>query len=183
MVRCFVNIEISEEQRKRISELVKELKKIDADVKWVQVKNTHITPRFLGEISENDLPKVEEGLKKIASESSAFDLKLKGTGVFPNRDYVKVIWIGIEDCPELNEIKKRADEYISVGKKDSRPFSPHVTIGRVKGKKGVDEILKKLDEFEDTEFGTIEIESINVKKSTLLAEGPVYEILFEEKLG
>lgn len=184
MVRCFVNVGIGKEQRKRISELVEELKKIPADVKYVDAENLHITPRFFGDIKEDELPDIEKGLEKAANETSSFELKLLGTGVFPNQNYVKVLWIGAEKCPELQKLKKLVDGYIPVGEKDSRPFEPHVTIGRVRSRKNLDLILKKLDEYKDFDFGSEKITEINVKKSTLTPEGPVYENLarFELKI-
>lgn len=178
MVRCFVNIETGEKQKERIGELVEELEKIPADIKFVKPENFHLTPRFLGNISEEELEKAKKGLEKAAKQSSPFELNLKGTGVFPNRNYIKVIWVGAEKCRELVDLKKRVDDCIKVGKKDDREFVPHVTIGRMKSGKNKDKVLEKLDEYEDFDFGAVEIDKINIKKSKLKPEGPEYSVLY-----
>ncbi len=183
MVRCFVNIELGEEQKEKINGLIEELKEINADIKFVELENLHLTPRFLGNVSEKELKEVEKGLEKAAKETKSFELKLKGTGVFPTREYIKVIWVGAEKCPELMELKKRVDKYIRVGKRDNRKFIPHVTIGRMKNKKGKEKVLEILDKYKETSFGKIKVDEINVKESILKGpKGPKYEILFKFKL-
>lgn len=182
MVRCFINIELGEEQKRKLKELTDELKKTDAEIKFVELENMHLTPRFLGNVSDKQLEKIKEGLEKVASESKRFELKLKGTGVFPSREYVKVIWAGVEKNQELLDLKKRIDHYIKVGKKDERDFVPHVTIGRMKTKKEKEEILKILDGYKNADFGTVLVDEINVKESKLSPEGPKYRILFKFEL-
>ncbi|MFO7872177.1 MAG: RNA 2',3'-cyclic phosphodiesterase [Candidatus Undinarchaeales archaeon] len=183
MVRCFVNIDLAEKQKKKIRELITELEKLDTNIKFVEPENLHLTPRFLGNVSESELKEVEKGLGKAAEETIPFELKLKGTGVFPNRGYIKVIWIGVEETEELKSLKKRVDKYIEVGKRDNRKFIPHVTIGRMKSRKRKEEVLKILDEYQDIGFGKIKVDEITVKESILRgSKGPKYEILFEKKL-
>ena len=52
MTRTFIAVEIDSAIRSRAEELINVLRSAEADVKWVETQNLHITLQFLGEVPE-----------------------------------------------------------------------------------------------------------------------------------
>ncbi len=157
-----------------INDVMEEIRKCGADIKFVEPRNTHITLRFLGEIDEEMAAKVGEALKRIDSRLFPFEARLRRVGVFPNPRYMKVVWIGLE-CPELGTLKKELDEALKgLGFKGDRDFKPHLTIGRVRSAKNKERLLGVLERLKDIEIGVVTVDSVRLKMSRLTPNGPVY---------
>ena len=175
-MRSFVAVEIS---NGIILESIEKLQTdISIDAKPVAAKNLHFTLQFLGEISEELAGKVSSALKQI--EFSSFDLTLKGIGAFPNPKNPRVVWIGTDEKGGdlLIELSKKVGAVLEpLGLVSDKPFKPHITIFRIKRRKG--DIRAKLEERKEIEFGIQRVNSIKLKKSQLLPDGPVYSDLME----
>lgn len=165
-------------------EFEKEIKKTGANVKLVEPENVHITLKFLGNTEEEQIDEIERIIKDAVKEINSFHIQLKGAGVFPNQNYIKVIWIGIEHGEEIAAIAHKIDEQLSrLGfKKEKRGFSPHLTIARVKSAKNKEKLLQIIEKYKDVEFGDIEVDSIKIKKSDLTPKGPIYTTLRKIKI-
>jgi 2'-5' RNA ligase len=103
-LRCFIAIGIPEPIRKEILDLLNILKKYDADIKWVVPENIHVTLKFLGDTAEGRLPGIAESLRTVASSFEPFYIKIYGTGLFPDKKFPRVIWIGIEHSEMLMKL-------------------------------------------------------------------------------
>jgi len=115
-------------------------------------------------------------MQESVQTTQPFTMKLRGTGVFPNENYIKVLWVGIEHAEPLKPIVRTLNERLgSVGfLKDTKPFSAHLTIGRMKSSRGKEEILDILHHFSSIQFAEIFVESIKLKQSILTPNGPIY---------
>ena len=102
-LRCFIALDISDQIRQDFSAIIDRLRKHRADVKWVPVDNIHLTLKFLGKTPENVLPKIQESLFNVVLSYNPFYIRIYTTGVFPNRKYPKVIWIGVGDSEMLEK--------------------------------------------------------------------------------
>mgnify|MGYP001202575620 CR=1 FL=1 len=172
--RGFIAIDI--ESNKKLIEFENEVKKTGTDLKLVEPKNVHITLKFLGDIEETLADELEKIIINAVKEMKSFDIQLKGTGVFPNNNYIKVVWLGIQNSKPIAEIAQRIDEQTSkIGfEKERRSFSPHLTISRVKTVKNKDQLLQVLEKYRDVEFADIKVDNIKLKKSELTPNGPIY---------
>jgi RNA 2',3'-cyclic 3'-phosphodiesterase len=159
----------------------KEITKTGADVKLVEPENIHITVKFLGDTDETYIDVIEQSIKESVLSIKPFLITLEGTGVFPNQNYIKVIWIGITDNGNIETIARAIDEKLKpLGfKKESRGFSPHLTVGRVKTAINKDQLLKVIGNYNTVEFTIQNIQSITLKKSELTPNGPIYTTLRE----
>jgi len=177
--RGFIALEITPSSV--IKELEKDIEKSGADVKLVEPHNIHITLKFLGDTQERYIDDIECVIKKAATGLKPFFIILKGTGVFPNEQYIKVIWIGIEDNNILGSLAQTIDNGVAdLGfQKDKRGFSPHLTIGRVRTSKNKQQMMNVIEHYCSVEFGKQEISSIYLKKSELTPKGPLYTTLRE----
>lgn len=173
-MRAFVAVEIlNEDLIKKISQF-QSLIKIKA--KPVEPNNLHFTLQFLGEVSKEVSEKVGNALSSI--EFSSFKVRFKGIGVFPKPKFPRVIWVGTEndDGRKLVNLSKKVNEVLEpLGFKSDKPFSPHVTVFRIKNKLG--DITEELEKYQSHDFGVQEVNCIKFKQSVLHQSGPVYSDL------
>ncbi len=163
---------------------IKEISKTGADVKLVEPENIHITIKFLGDTDEKYIDAIEMGMKESIKDITPFLVTLKGTGVFPNEKYIKILWVGITDTSRIETIAHSIDtSLVPLGfKKEKRGFSAHLTVGRVKTARNKDQLLSVVEQFNKEEFTTQEVRSIVLKKSELTPKGPIYTTVREVHL-
>jgi len=180
--RGFIAIEINVPSK--IVEIENEIRKTGANVKLVKPENMHLTLKFLGDTNEELIDEIEKIMKESVEGIEPFNIQLKGTGVFPNPNYIKVIWIGIQNGEQIIPIAQKIDEKISkLGfKKEKRKFSPHLTIGRVKSAKNKDKLIKIIEKYRDVQFTDLKVEFLKLIKSELTPKGPIYTTIKEIKL-
>jgi len=184
-LRCFVAIEIPEQIKQDIGKLIEIFKKHSADVKWVEYKNIHLTLKFLGKTSEDLLPWIHESLHKVAISYKPLYIKICKAGVFPNRKYPRVIWVGIEDSETLGRLQGDIENSMALlgFQREGRAFHPHLTFGRVRSQKGMENLLNELDSYKEKDFGVIEVTNIKLMSSELKPTGAQYNCLCEIPFG
>jgi len=155
--------------------------KTGADVKLVEPENIHLTLKFLGDTEENQIDAIGKVIEESVVGIKPFMLTLKGTGVFPNDKYVKVVWIGIVNGEYLARIAQSIEDKLAPFgfAKERRGFSAHLTIGRVRTAKNKDELLAAVQQFREKEFLRHEIHAVMLKKSDLTPKGPIYTTIRE----
>jgi 2'-5' RNA ligase len=180
--RGFIAIDI--DSFPKLIQFENEIKNSGANVKLVEPENLHLTLKFLGDTDENLSEKIEEIIKNSVEGTDSFEIQLKGAGVFPNQNYIRVMWIGIRKGDEIGKIAKKIDEQLlEYGfEKEKRGFSAHLTIARVKSARNKENLLQIIEKYRDIEFGSINVDSIKLKKSELTPEGPIYTTLKQVKL-
>jgi 2'-5' RNA ligase len=137
-IRTFVCIEIPESIRRQIGDLQNGLRRVEAHVSWVKVENIHLTLKFLGSISPARLAKVCEAVERVTRSRSPFDVEVSGAGCFPSRRNPRILWAGITISAELTDLHAALEsELAKLGfERESRKFSPHLTIGRLRSTNG-----------------------------------------------
>ncbi|MEW6546616.1 MAG: RNA 2',3'-cyclic phosphodiesterase [Bacillota bacterium] len=184
-MRLFVAVELPASVRQALGELVRYLGSSRADVKWVEEENFHLTLKFLGEVDASRLPHLGEALGRAARGVAPFDFQATGTGAFPSRRRPKVIWVGVgRGAAELGHLAGRVDaELAHLGfPRENRPFSPHLTVGRVRSPHRLDDLVRML---EQASFATrdVAVNEIVLFQSVLGRGGPVYTPLAHFPLG
>jgi 2'-5' RNA ligase len=171
-IRCFVAVEVPKELQ---SELFDMQKMFDQCCKKTNVNSFHLTLSFLGEISNDDVPKVIAKLKEI--KYIPFSILLFGTHYFLAKKIPTALFVGIESN-ELTELQKQVSLKLQVF--EEREYNPHLTLFRVK------------EVYDNKAFKDV-VSSINYKKefkvdefylfsSTLTPAGPIYNVLERFKL-
>ena len=150
-------------------------------MRWTSIDSIHLTLRFLGEIDPAILPCLSQGLKKIAASHHRVLLYLRGLGAFPDLRSPRVIWCGIEgEVQELGLLQKDVEGIcVEAGfPPESRPYRPHFTLGRVRGKRNLQRLMVHIRMGPDF-VSRLEVCQVNIYKSTLTPHGPLYDVLEE----
>ncbi len=155
-----------------------------AALKLVETKNLHLTLRFLGDTEESRIPDIRKALVESVQGVLPFELRFRGLGVFPNPNYIKVVWIGLDGAEPLALMAGRLDDALAkVGFGREGKFSPHLTVARVRSPRNRDRLTALLRERQNDEFGKMTVGKIALKRSVLSSAGPTYTTVEEVRLG
>jgi len=184
-LRCFIAIDIPDQIKRDIGELIEIFKKYDTDVKWIAHENIHITLKFLGNTHVDLIHEICKSLGNILLPFEPFYIKIYSVGVFPNRKYPRIIWIGIEDSEILIRLQRDVEESMALlgYQKEDRKFHPHLTVGRVRSPKGISNLINELDIFKEKHFGNVKVEDVKLMESRLKPSGAQYFCLYKIPLG
>lgn len=146
------------------------------DLKVVSVEHLHLTLKFLGDTEEGLVPEIVSAMREASAGVAPFTIRVRGTGAFPNLDRPKVLWVGIEGGEPLGRMAKRLDEDLAAlgFPRESRAWSPHVTLARVRGTRDLARAQALLREHADELFADVHVEEVRLKKSVLRPQGPEY---------
>ncbi|HZY46996.1 MAG TPA: RNA 2',3'-cyclic phosphodiesterase [Candidatus Bathyarchaeia archaeon] len=180
-IRSFVSIDIEDRQiLSRILSILSSLQSMGGDLKPVERENIHLTLKFLGNISHRLLEEVKSSIKQLVFPT--FSAEINGAGAFPNLNHMNVIWVGVnEGWSQVEQIYEQVEKLLSpLGfRRENRPFSPHITVARVRSGRKRDEIADFLRNLADESFGTMTVEKVRLKQSILSSSGPSYSTLLE----
>jgi 2'-5' RNA ligase len=172
-MRTFIAVPCPQDIKNRLFELGKEFVPF-GEMKFVEEENMHFTLKFLGEIDENKAQKVSKALAGITSKG--FEISVKGLGVFPNRNYPRVLWAGVEiGGTEMDNLHNEVEKLMeALGFEKDLQYTSHLTIARVKNLRNKEAFYKTLEKYLGTEFGTCPVERIDFMESRLSRSGPAY---------
>src|SRR5213594_1306566 len=180
-IRSFISIDLDDEKiLSQVESIMSSLLSLGGDLKRVERENIHLTLKFLGIVSASNLEEVTSALAKVTFPP--FSLEIKGAGAFPNLKRMNVIWVGIGDgWSQVELIFEQTEKLLhQLGfSRETRAFSPHITVARVKSGRKRDEIAAFLGHLVDESFGTFPVEKVRLKQSILSPSGPKYSTLFE----
>ena len=189
LLRAFIAVEIPPEIHKAIESKTAPLRAAlnTSPVRWVPTGNIHLTLKFLGDVSPANIEILSQMLSVEVSQHQTFEMKFGGLGAFPNPRRPRVIWIGIQAPDELEALQHGIEAaaaklgYLA----EKRPFSPHLTIGRVKqnaGSTGAQKIRQALEDTKIGSLGSTRVTDVHLFKSDLKPAGAVYTKLFSAPL-
>ncbi len=184
-IRSFIALELSDEVLEELERIEAILKEAGADVKWVKPGSIHLTLKFLGNITEEQIPRITERLKEIAFAVPPFDMALDGIGVFPKWSYAKVLWVGAgKGADTVGDLAAQVEEAMAEEgfEKEDRPFSAHLTLGRIRTSKNKGK-LRELAGSVDVRPAVSHISRIVLFRSDLSPKGAVYTYLSTAELS
>jgi len=137
-IRTFFAVDIPESLQQEIMQLIDRLKLIHGfgNIKWVGKEKLHITTRFLGNISQEQIEPMVKDVKKVMNEIEPFSIKLSSLILFPSPQNPRVIALKPEPLTyliTLNQLLERAVAKYDV-QIEHRSYVPHLTLGRIKHK-------------------------------------------------
>ena len=123
---------------------------------------------------------IEGALRIAAGACVPFTVAVGGVGVFPGRGDPRVLWVGIGgDLPEAARLQQSIErQLLPLGfAPENRPFTPHLTLGRVKGKRGAGWRVDLERHEGEGSLGSFEVEECALVESRLDGSGATYSTL------
>jgi len=185
-IRSFIAIEVPQALLARIGELQREFRRMEAGVNWVRPEGIHLTLKFLGSVSAEELEKLARGIAPVVAARNPFELRIHGLGYFPSSRNPRVIWVGIDrGGGEASSLQKVIEDMAAeVGfPREARPFKPHLTLGRVRTPIGRSSFIPEMEKHKEVEIGTFLAQEVYLFKSELKPSGAVYTKLQTFPMG
>jgi len=145
-------------------------------INWVATDQMHITLAFLGDTEDEVIPDIITGATEVLNLHREFEITLSAAGVFKNLHDPRVFWIGCLATPEFQQIKSDLDRVLAGSgyEPDNRVFSPHLTLGRIKGLRNPNQLAQLITLYKDVYFQQDVIRQVILYESRLTPEGPEY---------
>lgn len=188
LIRAFIAVEIPHEIQQNIEKATTHLRKeIGGLVRWVPPENMHLTLKFLGDVSPSNVEFLIQMLRSEADNVSGFTMHTTGLGSFPSLKRPRVIFIGIQAPAGLDALQRGVESASRrLGyESEERPFSPHLTLGRIRQNITASDQQKIRRVIEGTQvdvLGTARVDSLHLYKSELKPTGSVYTRLYSAPL-
>ncbi len=186
VLRTFVAVLIPSELKRTIAVVQKDLKKAAPGIKWVEPENFHITLEFLGDTKLDAVDEIAGAIAGACRDLDPFIVEFGGVGAFPSARRPRVVWAGVTSGKrELTELAGRVEDALApLGfAKEDKPFRAHITLGRVRYGRGVDDLSSALEETAADRLGSFRVASVALMKSELRRECPIYSVLARVSLG
>jgi 2'-5' RNA ligase len=189
-LRAFIAIPISAEARHALDAVIKRLVvQVPGGVRWAHPEGIHLTVKFLGDVEPTLVNPIAEAMGRAAAGGSPFRLQLSGLGMFPSDRKPRVLWAGVAgDLEALEALQGRMEAEMSALSfhPERRPFSPHLTLGRVRQdasgglSRRVSAALLSTS-LEPT--GPWQVETVHLMRSDPASEGAIYSTLASVGVG
>ncbi|OGP81658.1 MAG: 2'-5' RNA ligase [Deltaproteobacteria bacterium RBG_16_58_17] len=177
-IRSFLALDTPEKIREGIGAVQSRLKKIiHGDIRWARPEGIHLTLKFFGNISEDDVVNISAVVEKIAAGSLPLVLTIGGTGAFPDPHRPRVVYLGMNgDVERLIAFQKELERALeTIGfPREERPFLPHLTLGRIKSPGGLIGLAGVVEKGESYTAGEFSASGLGLFKSDLTPRGAVY---------
>lgn len=190
VIRAFIAVNLSPEILDRIEQVALDLKtRMDSvPIRWVPIENIHLTLKFLGNVSTANLEILKDILGKAVSSHHECDISVGGIGVFPKPHNPRVVWVGMEVPQELIALQHSIEiETARLGySREHRPFSPHLTFGRVSRNASTQDvhiIAEILENYKVGFLGATRVRNVYLYRSDLKPEGAEYTPIYTAALN
>jgi 2'-5' RNA ligase len=189
VIRAFIAIELSPEIQDKLKEVIIQNKRQldNFPIRWVPGDNIHLTLKFLGDVSIASLDLLTDTLKTECSHHPPFEISVGESGAYPRTNRPRVLWVGVKAPQELYILQKGIEAQMEkLGyARESRPFSPHLTLGRVKSYTSTSDLNKITMVIESNKVGFLgakRVKDVILFKSDLKPSGAEYTKIFTASL-
>jgi RNA 2',3'-cyclic 3'-phosphodiesterase len=177
-MRLFIAIELTNEIRRAVADLLGELRKAAPQAKWVRAENLHVTLKFLGRTEPDKLVAIQNALGSLRSPEPIM-LDFSGLGFFPNEKRPRVFWMGMNASSNLPSLAEAIDHAVhKLGfPLETRPFAPHLTLARFEPPGLPAKLGPAVTENSTYTFGSLIAREFHLIKSKLKPMGAEYTTL------
>jgi len=184
-IRTFICIEVPRAIKERIESLQRSLRRNNAQISWVKPSNIHLTIKFLGDVPLSKIESLCDSVERAANGLNEFDIEVSTAGCFPSARSPRVLWVGLGNMPDgLKQLHANVESELARAgfPREQKRFSPHLTIGRVRGSQNAAQTAEDLiaQGFAQETFRATEV---IVMRSELNSSGSIYTPQAIIKLG
>jgi 2'-5' RNA ligase len=189
-IRAFIAVELPGEVKEALARLQARLKSGGSiPVKWVDPGSMHLTLKFLGNIDPGMTGPITKAIGEAATGVASFRVKVGGLGVFPDARRVRVVWVGLTgEVDKLSRLQQSVEAALKpLGfTPENRPFTPHLTLARVREgaapaeRQALGQLVAATGFDEGFEMV---VKSVDLMRSQLTRQGPIYTRIASVDLG
>lgn len=180
-VRLFVAVDLPGAAQRYIAQLLDTLRAASIPgLRWVKAESVHLTLKFLGNVSEEQIDPIVIAMERATENIPSFSVRIQHVGTFPNIKSPRVLWVGLRGEVDLMiQLQTRLEETLAAlgFVNEIRPFSPHLTLARVRGRLSSLERRDLVAAIESTRGITgvdMPVHRLSLMQSTLAPAGAVY---------
>jgi len=189
VIRTFIAVDLPSSVIETLGQISTQLQArlTGTPVRWVDFQKMHLTLKFLGDISQENIGMVEKILQSEAAKRQPMEIGIGGIGAFPKIRHPRVIWVGVEAPDELSDLRRGIEDGVArLGYSyDKYAFTPHLTLGRISRKasaRDVRTVGNALHDFQVGFIGVARIDAVHLYQSDLLPDGAQYTRLYSAGL-
>jgi len=174
-MRSFIAIDLPAEIQAALARQQAAFRAASPDARWTRPEGTHLTLKFLGEISDQQVSQVTVALSALPS-FPPFAVEVKGFGFFPDARRPSVFWAGVAAPQDLVELARRVEDAMEkLGfARERRAFNPHLTLARFKIPRSQPSLRALVEQQADTSLGRFEASEFFLFESKLSPHGAEY---------
>jgi 2'-5' RNA ligase len=173
-MRLFVAFSVPGDVQACLRELQGRIPSSEPVARVVPAKAFHLTLKFIGDWPDGRVDEIRRALSAV--RFAPFELTLKGTGVFPSEQHVNVVWVGLEPEAPIAALQQAIEAALAPLLPREDRFTPHLTLCRVKSVADKQAFLDGIRKLEPRPL-RFRVSHIELIRSTLTPDGPVYETL------
>lgn len=177
-MRLFVALDIPEDVRAAIREVVQPLRAKWPRIRWTRPEGQHVTLKFLGEVGEERLEIILSVLAPLRS-CEPVTMNFHGIGFFPHPGRPRVLSAGVEGSANLQPLAAEVEgALVAAGfPAEQRAFRPHLTLARFRPEDDTTRLREKLAANADAKFGSATASEFILFRSRLKPGGAEYTAL------
>ncbi len=174
-MRAFIAIELPESIHEALARAQARFRAVCPDARWTRPEGIHLTLKFLGQISDEQVTQVKRALGQM-TRFEKFTIQAKGFGFFPDAKRPRVFWAGLDAPPELARLASEVERVMApLGfPPENRTFKPHLTLARFKVPRPQPKLQELLAQEGDPSLGTFEVSEFFLWESKLSPQGAEY---------
>jgi len=180
-MRTFIAVPLVKPIIDKLVAVQEELAEAGVEMKWCLPETFHVTLLFLGEVDAREVLTVCRTVESVAAQMEPFAMRVAGVGCFPNPRRPRTIWAGVaEGSQELIELHDALESPLmeqGCYRREERSFTPHITLGRVRGESDTRPLADALRQHADWFAGQMTVKEIHVMSSELTPDGPAYTVM------
>lgn len=182
-MRLFIGIDLPPEIVANLEDLLQRLKP-SAQINWSPPRNLHITTKFIGEWPDERLPELKSALGTLPARQP-IAIAIEKLGFFPNPHSPRVFWAGVHGGDDLASLARDTEGALApLGiAKEGRPYSPHLTLARIKTPGNQPALLQAVAKLPSLDFGGFVAGRFYLYQSRTAPTGSVYTKLAEFPLA
>jgi 2'-5' RNA ligase len=175
-IRTFIGVIATDRVNRNVTNVVQKLTATQADYRWVDPENLHVTLNFAGNIVDTEVLEFCNLIKSAVKDFPPFEMSLQGVSAFPSTDNPRTIWIGVDEGAEvLKTLYKKLEDVLHHWgvNKDRNEYVPHMTLGRIqRGGRWNDSLLTSMHRLRNHDGGICDVDKVIVFSSYLDKSGP-----------
>lgn len=131
-MRIFIAYRMDEQAKSKIHFIQEQVKPIYPNGRFKQPKNMHMTLKFIGDVTMDQLNRLISEIDRAICEYEGLNIELNQLGFFGNSTKKHTLWIGCQAKPSMIQMSEEMTRCaVSAGISVSQtPFVPHITLAQ-----------------------------------------------------